>query len=277
MKDKTKEISIGVIISTYNNPEWLKKTLWGYTCQSYKNFELIIADDGSQQETADLIESFRQNQFPDIKHVWHPNDGFQKCKILNQALLKAESDYLIFTDQDCIPRHDFVATHLQYAEQGYFLSGGYFKLPMKISQLITERDIASGDAFKLKWLMNKGLKSNFKNTKLIQHPAFSSLMNFITPARATWNGMNASGWKSDMFAINGFNELMQYGGEDREFGERLINLGIKAKQIRYSAICLHLDHARPYKKEELIKKNEEIRKWVKINNIVKTPHGIIQK
>ena len=269
-----REFSVGVIISTYNNPEFLKKTLWGYSTQSYKNFELIIADDGSKQDTFDLIQNFRYSNFPNIKHIWHPDEGFRKCKILNKALLEAESDYIIFTDQDCIPRFDFMENHITHAKQGYFLSGGYFRLPMEISQFITEQDIASGNIFKLKWLKQYGLKNSPKNLKLIQNKIFSSCMNFITPTKASWNGMNASGWKADMLAINGFNELMQYGGEDREFGERLVNSGIKGIQIRYSAICLHLDHIRPYKNEEQIRKNKEIRKFVKINKIVKTPHGI---
>lgn len=277
-KDSTlqdfKPISVGIVISTYNNPEWLKKTLWGYTTQSHSSFELIIADDGSDEHTRELVESFKRNYFPDIKHVWHTDEGFRKCKILNEALVAAESEYLIFTDQDCIPRKDFIETHLKYAEKGYFLSGGYSRLPMELSKSITFDNIISGDAFNLKWLKEHGLKSSFKNSKFTKSSAFASFMNFITPAKASWNGCNSSGWRQDMLAINGFNEAMQYGGLDREFGERLINLGIRSKQIRYSAICLHLDHARPYKKIDLIKKNKEIRHNVKVNKVIKTPFGI---
>lgn len=266
--------SIGIIISTYNNPEWLEKTLWGYAVQSYSSFELIIADDGSDERTRLLIEEFRGKYFPDIKHVWHADDGFRKCKILNEALVVAESEYLIFTDQDCIPRKDFVETHMRYAQKGYFLSGGYSRLPMDLSKAITFDSIASEDAFDLKWLKSHGLGLSFKNSKFTKSASFASFMNFITPAKASWNGCNSSGWRQDMLAINGFNEAMQYGGLDREFGERLVNLGIRSKQIRYSAICLHLDHARPYKKIDLIKKNKEIRRNVRLNKVIKTPNGI---
>ena len=106
MNKKTENPSVGVIISTYNNPKWLEKTLWGYECQSIPSFELIVADDGSTDETKTLLEDFRMKSFPNLKHIWHPDEGFQKCKILNRALSIAESDYLIFTDQDCIPRYD---------------------------------------------------------------------------------------------------------------------------------------------------------------------------
>ena len=266
--------TIGVIISTYNNPRWLEKTLWGYLCQTHAPFELIIADDGSGQETKDLIASYQAKSFPNIKHVWHADHGFQKCKILNKALVEAESDYLIFTDQDCIPRKDFIETHLRYARKGYILSGGYFKLPMPISEAIAYGDILSQQAFSLSWLKQLGLKQSFKNTKLVKSSAFTTLMNCITPTRATWNGMNASGWREDLLAVNGFNEEMQYGGEDRELGERLFNMGIRSKQIRYSAICLHLDHERPYKNEAVMAKNKAIRKETKRNQVIKTPNGI---
>jgi len=236
--------------------------------------EIIIADDGSRDDTRQLIESFR-DRLP-VKHVWHPDNGFQKCRILNMAILEATSDYLIFTDQDCIPRNDFVEIHLKYAQKGYLLSGGYVRLPMELSKNIVEEDIRSGNAFSLRWSLKGGLPLNFKCTKLIKSKVFTNLMNFITPTRATWNGCNSSGWKADMLTINGFNEEMQYGGQDREFGERLVNLGIRSKQIRYSAILLHLDHSRPYKTPESIAKNVSIRKNTRKKKIIETPRGIKQ-
>jgi glycosyltransferase involved in cell wall biosynthesis len=267
-------IKIGVIISTYNNPKWLEKVLWGYSHQSHSAFELIVADDGSGIETKELIERFQLESTYSLKHIWQEDRGFQKCKILNKALLASESDYLIFTDQDCIPRYDFIEKHLQLAEKGYFLSGGYFKLPMDLSLRISHDDIKDKVAFQLQWLRDKGLKISFKCTKLWTNPLWSRFMNFITPTAASWNGCNSSGWKSDMLLINGFNEDMQYGGQDREFGERLWNLGLKSKQIRYSAICLHLDHMRPYKTEETLQKNKEIRKETRRSKQVETRNGI---
>lgn len=265
--ENKKPTSVGIIISTYNNPEWLRKTLWGYACQTYPFSEIIIADDGSGKETEDLIKEYK-TIFPCVKHVWHPDKGFQKPRILNKALFEAEAEYLIFTDQDCIPREDFVETHVKYAERGYFLSGGYFKLPMFISKQINEDDIKSNRAFDLQWLRSQEMKINFKCTKLVRAAFFSSLMNKITPARASWNGCNASGWREDFLEIKGFNEQMGYGGEDREFGERLNNKGVKSKQLRYSAICIHLDHARPYKNKEILDKNRNIRKEIKKNKVI---------
>jgi glycosyltransferase involved in cell wall biosynthesis len=263
-----------VIFSTYNAEAWLEKVVIGFSVQTFKDFEIIIADDGSGEKTKQLIERLKSEIKMPIKHVWQEDDGFQKTKILNKAILAAETDYLIFTDGDCIPRNDFVATHLKYREKGYFLSGGYFKLPMDISLLISREDIISQKCFQAKWLKSNGLKPSIKNLKLTNNGSLSAFLNKITPTTPSWNGHNASGWKKDLLAINGFNQEMQYGGEDRELGERLMNFGIKSKQIRYSAICVHLDHARGYVNQAAIDKNIAIRKDTLKNKVVKTTHGI---
>lgn len=266
--------SISVIISTYNNPEWLEKTLWGYENQNFKDFDIMIADDGSKEATATLIKKFQTETKLSIKHIWHPDNGFQKCEILNQAILASDAEYLIFTDHDCIPRVDFVERHRKYAEDGYFLSGGYFKLPMSISKAIGRNDILTGDAFDPKWLHQQGMKTTFKETKLWHVPVYASILNFITPARASWNGCNSSCWRKDALLVNGFNTEMKYGGLDREFGERLVNAGLKSKQLRYSLIAIHLDHERPYKTKEQLAANLQIRKNVRKKKVVKTPTGI---
>lgn len=255
-------------------PRWLEKVLYGYECQSYRNFEIVIADDGSGDETRQLIDKFNMNSDLDIQHVWHEDDGFQKCRILNKAIVASKYDYLLFSDGDCIPKNDFLEIHAQHAERGFFLSGGYFKLPMSISEKIEKAHIQSGKAFDLSWLKQQGLNSSIKNWKLSSSGVLESLLNSLTPTNASWNGHNASGWKADMIEINGFNEEMAYGGEDREFGERLFNLGVKSKQLRYSAICLHLDHERGYVNEAVLKKNLKIRNHTKKHMVIKTPNGI---
>ncbi|WP_339831995.1 glycosyltransferase family 2 protein [uncultured Altibacter sp.] len=265
---------LSVILSTYNQPEWLEKVLWGYEYQTEADFELIIADDGSSEETQRVINHFQNQSQLKIVHVWHEDNGFQKTKILNKAIKASTTDYLLFSDGDCIPRKDFVEKHLLNRAFGYFLSGGYFKLPMHISEMITEDDIRHERCFDVEWLKKHGLKSSFKNNKLTAQGAKEKFLNWITPTEATWNGHNASGWKEDIVKVNGFDERMQYGGEDREMGERLFNLGIKAKQLRYTAICVHLDHARGYVKPEMLKKNAAIRKTTKETKSVYTSFGI---
>ena len=269
-----KKPELSIIISTYNAVDWLKKTLWGYAFQTFKDFEIIIADDGSDTQTKAAIEAFSSVFERPIVHVWHEDIGFRKTIILNKAVQASSADYILMSDGDCIPKADFIEVHLKYREQGYFLSGGYFKLPMHISQAITKDDIEQQRCFDLSWLKVQGLRGSIKNKKLSARGLEARLLNAVTPTKPTWNGHNSSGWKEDILAVNGFDERMQYGGEDRELGERLFNKGIKSKQIRYSAVCVHLDHARGYVKEEMLIKNAEIRKETKAQQKTYTAFGI---
>ncbi|QQX76752.1 glycosyltransferase family 2 protein [Aequorivita iocasae] len=271
-----KQLDTSIIISTYNSREWLEKVLYGYNNQTYRQFEVVIADDGSDDKTRQLLKKLEAEVFYPIVHVWHEDKGFQKSQILNKAILQCSTDYIIMSDGDCIPRKDFVEQHVKYREEGYFLSGGYFMLPMDISEQITKEDIYSEKCFDVSWLKEHGLQASFKNNKLYSGPLKAFLLNSFTPTNASWNGHNASGWKKDILAINGFDERMQYGGQDRELGERLINLGIKSKQIRYNAVVLHLDHPRGYKNQESISKNLTIRKQTRDQKKKWTPYGIIK-
>ena len=131
-------LKASVIISTYNQPEWLNLVLYSYDIQTIKKFEIIIADDGSDDRTKAVIENFSNESDLNVIHVWQKDDGFQKTKILNKAILSSNSKYLIFTDGDCIARKDFVETHLKLSRLNCALSGGYFKLTQNISNTITK-------------------------------------------------------------------------------------------------------------------------------------------
>ena len=274
MTDTSEDLKISVIVSTYNAEEWLKKVLWGFNQQTFKNFEVVIADDGSKPATKELLDQMSKEVFYPIVHVWQEDDGFQKSRILNKAVVACKTDYIIMTDGDCIPREDFVHVHYINKEPGYFISGGYYMLPMNISKLISFEDIENQRCFDIHWLKEKGIPKTFKNNKLTAHGLISKVLNWVTPTNASWNGHNSSGWKNDILNVNGFDERMQYGGQDRELGERLFNFGIKSKQLRYSAVCVHLDHKRGYKTPESIAKNVGIRKKTKKEKRVWTFYGI---
>lgn len=269
-------MKLSVIMTTYNSPAWLEKVLWGYSVQQHRDFEIVIGDDGSRDDTRETIDRLREQTGLAIKHVWQEDDGFRKCRILNKAILRAEAPYLVFTDGDCIPRADFLAVHAAEAQPGHYLSGGYHKLPMSTSLAIAREDIVSGRCFDLAWLKANGLRRSLKNTKLTASPRMARILNRLTPTRCNFKGSNGSAWREDVMRVNGFDERMPWGGEDREFGVRLINSGVKPKHVRYNAIVIHLDHKRDYKNLELVEQNRRLRLHNERTRVTRTDYGIAQ-
>lgn len=267
---------VSVIFTTYNSVDWLQKVLWGYAAQAHQDFEIIVADDGSGAETAACINAAKAELGLDIKHVWQRDQGFRKCRILNKAILQAKSEYLVFSDGDCIPRKDFLAVHIARAAPQYFLSGSYCKLPMETSSLIARPDIQSQRCFDYQWLRTHGMPAGRKNLKLKATARCAPLLNRLTTTSCNFKGSNASAWKSDILAVNGFDERMQWGGLDRELGVRLGNLGVAARHVRYDAIVVHLDHGRGYRDPEMVAANRALRIRVAKEKITRTDHGIAQ-
>lgn len=268
-------MKIAVVLSTYNAPERLEPVLLGYASQSLHEFEMIVADDGSTSDTRELVRDVALRTGMPIRHVWQEDLGFRKCRILNQAILSTHAEYLIFSDGDCVPRRDFLAQHVAHARPNRFLSGGYFKLSAATSQRVTPSAIATGDITNVDWLLRNG-NGTHKLGKLRARGWQATLMNAITPTRPTWNGHNSSGWRTDLLRVNGFDERMAYWAQDREFGERLVNAGTRGVQIRYSAICVHLHHERPYKTQASRERNREIRRETRRNGAVWTAYGILK-
>ncbi|HEX2722024.1 MAG TPA: glycosyltransferase family 2 protein [Gemmatimonadaceae bacterium] len=267
---------VSVIITTYNQPGQLEKVMWGYAAQTGAQFELLIADDGSDPRTTEVIDRVATATGLDVLHVWHEDKGFRKTEILNRAILAATGDYLVFSDGDCIPRDDFVAAHARLARPGCFLSGGYIKLPKNVSESISVEDITSGRATDAAFLKARGWHPGKRALRLVRVPAVATLMDLVTPTRRTWNGHNSSAWRSALLAANGFDLDMGYGGLDRALGERLMNAGIRGKQVRHRTPCLHLFHERPYIDGVRWKLNHEIRRRIRKNGETRARNGIAE-
>jgi glycosyltransferase involved in cell wall biosynthesis len=263
-----------VILSTYNQPAWLEKVLHGYAAQDCRDFEVLVADDGSGDDTRACIDALRPRLPFALHHLWQPDEGFRKCRILNRAVAASRGDYLVFSDGDCIPRADFVSAHLRLRRPGRFLSGGYIKLPRALSDRIGGDDIGSGRCFDLAWLRGGGMALAPRHLKLVVGGGLATVLDALVTTRASWNGHNASGWRADLVAANGFDERMGYGGEDRELGERLENAGVAGLRIRHRAVVLHLDHARGYVRDDVLAANAEIRAETRRLGRIATEHGL---
>jgi glycosyltransferase involved in cell wall biosynthesis len=265
-----------VIITTYNQPRWLEKVLWGYAAQDRVDFDVVIADDGSTTPTWAVIEKARSYFGKRLQHVWHEDTGFRKCEILNRAITRTDADYLIFTDGDCIPRADFVSTHIGLAEPRRFLSGGVIWLPKATSDAITRADVLNGHVAQAKWLRAHGWRGGRRRLRLVRNEIAATVLDTVSPTGATFNGHNASVWREALVAVNGFDAEMGYGGLDRALGERLENYGYRGKRVRHRAVCFHLDHERPYRKPEIVQRNREIRARIRESGEVRAKRGIAE-
>ena len=266
--------SVGVVFTTYNRPRDLERVLAGYARQTWRQFEIVIADDGSGNETRECIARARDTWQLEIRHVWHEDIGFRKCRILNRAIVETAAEYLILTDGDCIPHPEFISGHLALARPGFFVSGGCVRLGESATNAIGADDVLAGRVFDAEWLRARGESSVNLRKMLLSTDPWHNVMNALTTTRPTWNGNNSSTWREEVLSVNGFDERLGYGGLDREFGERLERCGMRGIQARYSLICLHLEHPRPYRAHEIMEANRKIRRDNARQRVRRTAHGL---
>lgn len=264
----------GVVITTYRQPHALELVLAGYARQDLSPSEVLVADDGSDDETGAVLDRVAASTGLPIVHVWHTDRGFKKTEILNRAIRAATADYLIFTDGDCVPRPDFVATHARLARPGRFLSGGYVRLSRETTESLTVDDVVSGRAFDARWLGSRGTPGLRHRLRLLRGRALPRLLDAVTPTRPTWNGMGSSTWRDELVRVNGFDLDLVYGGLDRELGQRLENAGLQGVQVRHRAVVLHLWHERPYRDEETMRRQREHREAVRESGATRVSRGI---
>ena len=267
---------LAVIISTYNQPRWLEKVLWGYAVQTRGDFHVLVADDGSGEETAAVIAAARPRFGERLQRIWHPDRGFRKCEILNRAIVAAAAEYLVFSDGDCIPRADFIEWHGRLAQPGRFVSGGVVWLPRPLSEAITEPDVTHGSLAHAHWLAERGWRGGRHRLRVVHNAGLARLLDQLTTTRPTFNGHNTSAWRGDIIAVNGFDAEMGYGGLDRAVGERLENLGIRGRQARHRVVAFHLDHDRPYRQPEVLRRNRELRARIRRERLTRAASGIAE-
>jgi glycosyltransferase involved in cell wall biosynthesis len=93
-----------VIIPVYNRPQEVDELLHSLTQQTYKNFETLIIEDGSEDRCDDIVEQYQDRL--DIRYYYKENSGQGFSR--NFGFERAEGDYFIVFDSDClIPSHYF--------------------------------------------------------------------------------------------------------------------------------------------------------------------------
>lgn len=252
-----------LIISYYNRTDYLGFVFAGLEKQSFRNFEVIIADDGSDQENIRKIENMGIN-FPfKILHLWHEDIGFRKNRILNRAITAASSDYLIFIDGDCIPHPEFIYEHCSNKTDRTCLTGRRVNLSKKITDSLTEDKIKDG--YPEKSLMAVFKDSIWGDTKDAEKGIYLKnpfLRNMLNKKNRGILGCNFSVSRNDMLEINGFDERYTSPsiGEDSDIQYRLELNGIRIRSLNNIAVQYHLYHKLQDRPRQNLVLFEEVKK-----------------
>ncbi|MCU7494895.1 MAG: glycosyltransferase [Ignavibacteria bacterium] len=266
---------VSVIISFYARIDYLRLLFAGFERQSFKDFEVIVADDGSGEEVSRELEKLsRVASFP-VVHLWHEDKGFRKNKILNRAISVSASDYLIFVDGDCVPHSRFVEEHFMNRKEKTCLAGRRVNLSEKITKMLDYGKVKDGflerRTMLLIWDGLFGKSFDVEKGFYFESPA---LRNFFNSKKRGIVGCNFSLHKKDFISINGFDERYEKPsiGEDSDVQFRLELEGVEIKSVNHMAVQYHLYHVLQVRPEE----NLELFRKIKESKLAFTPFGIIR-
>ena len=239
---------VSLIITTYNRPGTLLLVLRSIESQTTLPDEVVIADDGSGDDTKITIHTFQTTSKLNIVHSWQEDRGFRAAKSRNKAIAKSNADYIILIDGDMILHPEFIQDHINNAELGYFIQGTRVLLTQQSTQNAL-KEMKINFSFLSNGIQNRknAIHSNFLSR------LFSKKKNYLRGIKTC----NMAFFKQDCIAINGFNNDFEgWGREDSEFIVRLLNSGTNRKNLRFNAIQFHLWH------------NENTRASLKQNGII---------
>lgn len=245
-------MKVSLVIATYNWSEALLMVLKSVENQSVLPNEIIIADDGSKNETRQLVDSFKKATAIELCHIWQEDIGFRLAKIRNKAIKKAQFEYIIQIDGDVILHKDYIKDHIKYAKKNTFITGPRVLLSNEATQLTLVNKITVFSPF------TKNIKNRFNAVH------FPIINQFIRPKKAPLEklifkvrGCNMSFWRQDLVDVNGYEEdFKTWGREDSELAARLIKKGVGLRKLRFAGIQYHLDH------------NEQDKNNIELNNAI---------
>jgi len=233
---------ISVIVSTYNREDALNAALRALSRQSDRNFEIVVADDGSSSATARVVHGWALKTKLPIKHVWHEDRGFRLSDIRNRGIRASAGAYILFLDGDCIARPHFVAAHRRLAEAGWFVTGTRILLSPDFTDRILQEGLEPESWGLARWLVPRARRQLNRFAPLLDLRLGG--MRKLTARR--WRGARGSNmafWRADLEKVDGFDGAFSgWGREDSDLFIRLIRAGVRRKDGRFATGVLHLWH-----------------------------------
>jgi glycosyltransferase involved in cell wall biosynthesis len=233
---------ISVIVTTYNREDALEAVLRSLANQTDRNFEVIVADDGSKARTAALVEAWKTKFDRRLEHVWHEDRGFRAAEIRNRAILVSRGDYVVFLDGDCIARPDFVAIHRRLAERGWFVTGNRILLSPELTAKVLREKLAPETWGFGNWVTQR-LCGGVNRLAALLHMPLGPLRRLRQNAWRGARSCNLAVWRTDLTRVDGFDaDYTGWGKEDSDFIVRLLRAGVRRKDGVFATGVLHLWH-----------------------------------
>ena len=260
---------ISVVVTTYNRSDAVIQVLKGLAQQDDSNFEVVIADDGSNEEHCNAIRAAARTSGLHVSHVWHPDIGFTASRVRNRGVSVSRGDYVLLLDGDCVPETDFISRHRSLRERGCFVNGSRVLLSPALTKAVLADKAQVFGRSAWYWVRKRWAGEAGKLTGLLRLP------DFALRKRKTflWRGIrscNMGVWRSDFEAVNGFDEsFVGWGHEDADFVLRLHNLGVVRKNGFCSTEVYHLWHTESSRGQESLNA-ERVRERMGTHQVLST-------
>jgi glycosyltransferase involved in cell wall biosynthesis len=227
-------VRISVAVITYNWPEALERVLTALAVQSELPYEIIVTDDGSQPATRALLERMALDYPVRLVHLWQPDDGARMSRARNRAIAAAQGDYVILLDGDMVAERHFIADHRAFARHGCFVQGSRVLTDAGLTRRMLEQVRLMPGFF------SRGIERRRHTLRL---PTLARWYARPGTKRRGIKSCNMAFWRDDLLSLNGFNEAMTgWGREDTELAARAFHLGLRRRDLRFSALATHLYH-----------------------------------
>lgn len=235
-------MTISVVVTTYNRPDALRAVLDGLAAQSDRDFEVLVADDGSRDDTRALVEAARAVAPVPLQHVWQEDRGFRAGAARNRATSRAQGDYVVFLDGDCIPRPNFIARHRALAEAGWMIAGNRILLSESFTRTALAARLPLHQWSGSEWRAAHARGEINRTLPLLDLP-LGPLRKLAAHRWQRVRTCNLGVWRADLERVNGFDEIFEgWGYEDSDLAVRLLNSRVRRKEGAYATGVLHLWH-----------------------------------
>jgi glycosyltransferase involved in cell wall biosynthesis len=233
---------ISVILTTYDREDALAAVLRSLARQTDRQFEVIVADDGSGSATKTLLASWQERLGVPLIHVWHEHRDFRAGEIRNRAMLASHGTYCVFLDGDCLVRPDFIAAHRRLAERGWFVTGNRALLSAELTATVLRDDVPAEIWGMLAWISRRVRGGVNRLGPMLRLP-LGPLRKLRPQAWQDARSCNLAVWRADLDRIDGFDaNFSGWGREDSDLLVRLLRAGVRRKDGIFATGVVHLWH-----------------------------------